>query len=180
MGSPQLTLALYIGGGDVSRRRLLTFRSVVHTSLERPAFNSRLHNTENTGLDVQSTSENDTFDNPDPLEPYELKHGAIAYPYLWGGPSGSSVPGGFTGRIWVCSEQLEPVEVQFSKKKIGDLYWYGDEIEYVHVEPGYLRIGLATSMYLDARKLMPKLCHSKQLNDDSRKWIEGMKLRGID
>lgn len=46
------------------------------------------------------------FDSPDLREPYELKHGAIVYPYLWGGPSGSSVPGGFTGRIWVCSEQL--------------------------------------------------------------------------
>lgn len=120
------------------------------------------------------------FDSPDPLEPYELKYGAIVYPYLWGGPSGSSVPGGFTGRIWVCFEQLEPFEVQFSKKIIGDMYWYGRVIEYVDVELKYSRIGLATSMYLDARKVVPKLRHSQQLNDDSRKWIEGMRLRGIE
>ncbi len=47
-------------GDDISRRRLLTFRSVVHTSTERPVFNSRQQNTENTELDVQSAPKNDS------------------------------------------------------------------------------------------------------------------------
>lgn len=42
----------------VSCRRLLRIHIVAHTSTERLAFNSRLHNPENSGLDVQTASEN--------------------------------------------------------------------------------------------------------------------------
>jgi RimJ/RimL family protein N-acetyltransferase len=83
------------------------------------------------------------------------------------------------------------VEVRHKDKPIGAMYGPGAApdatdglpIGEVSVHSGYVRRGLATQMLRLARQNMPEgvnIVHSSVLTSSGKKWVEGLKNKGID